>query len=256
LFPRRQCRPFSLSLDIDKEFVDAYLTITKHIQGIHSPISPTGTLSSPNHTFPKFVNSVELAGRPTDNYANAYTDFYGSGTPCIYKTGAAWHKRKGPEAQGIVREARPIYRHAIGPTWLSIGKSIYQSLDSIGVKWTSINPLAYVNAGEAQPFSPFVISIGVKPYSLLYDATVAAAKVVQEILADAGFPTIEVAFVESIVTHSFTAGPRLLSFDSLVNDVPELRKPFTSALGLSIATLKYPHYATTVSAKTTITSPS
>jgi len=87
----------------------------------------------------------------------------------------------------------------------------------------------------------------VKPHSLLYDAAVAAATVVKDILADAGFPAIEVAFVESVVTRSVAAGPKLLSFDPLLDDVPDLRKPFTTALGLSIAPLKYPHFEGTAS---------
>ena len=104
------------------------------------------------------------------------------------------------------------------------------------MQWTSINPLAYANAGESKPFCSLTLSIGVKPYSLLYDAAV-----VKEILAGAGFPDIEVVFVESVVTRS-VAGPKLLSFDPLFDEVPNLRKPFTTALGLSIAPLKYPHF--------------
>jgi hypothetical protein len=186
--------------------------------------------------------SLSEMTRLTDKYPNAYHDFHGSGTPCVFKSGPDWHVPKGPEAQRIVREARPVYRHAIGSTWLSIGKRIYQGLDSIDVKWTSINPLAYADVGKAEPFCSLILSIGVKPHSLLYDAAVAAAAVVKEVLAEAGFPTIEVAFVESIVTRSVTAGPKLLSFDPLLDDVPDLRKPFTTALGLSIAPLKYPHF--------------
>ena len=187
------------------------------------------------------------ATRLTGKYPNAYSDFYGSGTPCVFKSGPDWRVRKGPQAQGIVREARPVYRHAIGQTWLSVGKRIYHGLDSIGVKWTSINPFAYADAGEAKPFCSLILSIGVKPHSLLYDAAVAAATVVKDILADAGFPAIEVAFVESVVTRSVAAGPKLLSFDPLLDDVPDLRKPFTTALGLSIAPLKYPHFEGTAS---------
>ncbi|KIY44819.1 hypothetical protein FISHEDRAFT_77229 [Fistulina hepatica ATCC 64428] len=190
---------------------------------------------------------VSKATRLTDKYPNAYSDFYGSGTPCVFKSGPDWRVRKGPQAQGTVREARPVYRHAIGHTWLSIGKRIYHGLDSIGVKWTSINPFAYADAGEAKPFCSLILSIGVKPHSLLYDAAVAAATVVKDILAEAGFPAIEVAFVESVVTRSVAAGPKLLSFDPLLDDVPDLRKPFTTALGLSIAPLKYPHFEGTAS---------
>ncbi|KAI0056985.1 hypothetical protein BV25DRAFT_1831617 [Artomyces pyxidatus] len=192
-------------------------------------------------------NVVFKATRLTDKYPNAYSDFYGSGTPCVFKTGPDWRVREGPQAQGIVREARPVYRHAIGRTWLSIGKRICDDLDSTGVKWTSVNPLAYADAGQAEPFCPFILSIGVQPRSLLYDAAVAAAAVVKTILADAGFPAIEVAFVESVVSRSAAAGPKLLSFDPLLDDVPDLRKPFTATLGLSIAPLRYPRCEGTAS---------
>jgi hypothetical protein len=182
--------------------------------------------------------------RLNDKYPNAYSDFYPSGTPCIFKSGPDWPIRKGPQAQGIEREARPVYGHAIGPTWRSIGVEIYQYLDSMSLKWTSINPLAYANAGEAKPFCSLILSIGVKPHSLLYDAAVAATTTVKKILATAGFPDIEVAFVESVVTRSVTgtAGPKLLSFDPLLDEVPDLRKPFTTTLGLAIAPLRHPHF--------------
>ncbi|KAH9039473.1 hypothetical protein EDB83DRAFT_2507660 [Lactarius deliciosus] len=169
------------------------------------------------------------ATRLTDKYPYAYSDFYPSRTPCVFKSGPDW-------------PARPVYGHAIGPNWLSIGTRIYEYLDSISVEWTFINPLAYANAGEAKPFCSLILSIGVKPYSLLYEAAVAATTVVKEILAEAGFPDIEVAFVESVVTRSLATGPKLLSFDPILNNVPNLRKPFTTALGLSIAPLDYPHF--------------
>jgi hypothetical protein len=78
------------------------------------------------------------------------------------------------------------------------------------------------------------------PHSLLYEDAVAAAAIVKEILTEASFPDIEVAFVESLVTRS--AGPKLLSFNPLLDDIPELRKPFTPTLGLAIAPSKYPYY--------------
>ena len=219
------------SLNLDKWFAAACLAIPEQV-GNQSPLSHSETLVSP----------TTIPTRLTDRYANAYSDFYGSDTPCVFKSGPEWPVRKGPEAQGIIREARPVYRHAIGPTWLSIGTSIYQGLDSMGVMWTSINPLAYANEREARPFCSLILSIGVRPHSLLYDDAVAAADVVKKILAGAGFPNIEVAFVQSVVTHSVAVGPKPLSFDPLLDDVPDLRKPFTTTLGLSIAPLKYPHF--------------
>ncbi|KAI9512136.1 hypothetical protein F5148DRAFT_1165554 [Russula earlei] len=218
-------------LNLDEAFTAGCSAAFRQITN-HFPISPTDTLASP----------MPPLSALTDKYANAYSDFYGSGTPCVFKSGPDWPVRQGPQAQRFIREARPVYRHAIRSTWLSIGERIYQRLDSIGVKWTSINPLAYANAGEAKPFCSLILSIGVQPHSLVYDAAVAAADVVKKILVEAGFPSIEVAFVESVVTRSFATDPKLLSFDPLFDDVPELRKPFSTALGLSIAPLKYPYF--------------
>ncbi|KAH8916651.1 hypothetical protein BT69DRAFT_1287548, partial [Atractiella rhizophila] len=140
-----------------------------------------------------------------------------------------------------VREPRPIYRHSIQPIWGSVLTRIVTALDSLSVPLTSINPLAYADAGEAEPFCPFIISIGVKPNLFEYDDAVTAGAAVQSILEDVGHPTIEVAFVESVV-HRSSAGCKLLSFNPLLDKLPELRMPFTDALGLAIAPAKYPHY--------------
>ncbi|KAH9947295.1 hypothetical protein B0H21DRAFT_778635 [Amylocystis lapponica] len=181
------------------------------------------------------------ATRLTEKYPNAYSDFYGSGTPCVYKSGPDWPVRRGPLAQRNLREPRPVHGHAIQHTWVSIGTRICDELESVGIMWTSVNPLAYANAGEPKPFCPLIIRVGVNPGSLLYETAVAAAAVVKNILVDAGFPDIEVAFIESVATRFKVAfiesvatrftGPKLLSFNPLVDTVPDLRKPFTPVLG-------------------------
>jgi len=107
----------------------------------------------------------------------------------------------------------------------------YEHLDSMGVDWTSINPLAYANEEEAKPFCPFVISVGVTPRSLAYEDAVAAAGGIKEILTRSGLSGVEVAFVESVVKRS-VGRPKLLPFNPLLDDVPEHRKHFTSTLGL------------------------
>ncbi|PUU72514.1 hypothetical protein B9Z19DRAFT_1104352 [Tuber borchii] len=187
-------------------------------------------------------DAVFETARLTAKYPFAYTDFYGISTPCVYKSGPKWPVIKETQNRGIEREARPVYNHAITLSWLSIGNRIYCHLDSIGVKCTSINPLAYADIGDDHPFCSLIIVIGVKPYSLDYDTAVTAAAMVKEILGQAGFPNIEAAFVERVVTRAVRAEPKLLSFDPLLDYVSELQKPFTSALGLSIAPQKYPHF--------------
>ena len=240
--------PFNL----DEVFYDSCLNISEQLR-YQPPISPTSTPVSPTvYTFGKLdlnkgdnVNGIVVSdsSRLTDCYPAAYKDFFGmpSGAPCIYKSGPAWPERKGPEAQRFIREARPVYGHPIAGSWLKIGTDIYKFLDSCSVMWTSIDPVAFANAGEKTPFCPLIMWIGVKHETLLFDAAVAAADAIKRILSLAGFPEVEVAFRESEVTHS-VAGPKLLPFNPLVDPIPEFRKPFTPTLGLSIAPLKTPHY--------------
>ncbi|KAI5804629.1 hypothetical protein DFH27DRAFT_384356 [Peziza echinospora] len=179
----------------------------------------------------------------TDHYAAAYRDFFGtpSGAPCVYKSGPAWPERKGPEAWWYRREARPVYGHPITSAWHTVGTALYQALDACGVKWTSIDPVAFANAGERTPFCPLLMWIGVQHGTLGFGAAVAAADAVKAVLQRAGYPEIEVAFRMSEVT-CFARGPKLLPFKPLTDHIPEARKAFTPMLGLSIAPLKTPHY--------------
>lgn len=115
-------------------------------------------------------------------YPAAITDFYGSGTPCVYKTGPAWPVAQGPESQKIRRAARPIYKHGIASIWLDTAWRIVAGLETLHVDWNAVDPLAYANAGQTDLICDFVITISVKPLSLTYEAAVAAAQVVEGIL--------------------------------------------------------------------------
>ena len=240
--------PFNL----DEVFYESCLSISKQL-GNHPPISITSTLVSPTaYAFGKLgLNKgdndegivISDSSRLTDHYPAAYKDFYGvpSGATCIYKSGPAWPEHKGPRAQRFFREARPVYGHPIADSWLKIGTDIYKFLDSCSIMWTSIDPVAFANAGEKTPFCSLLMWIGVKHETLLFDAAVAAADAIKHTLGLAGFPEIEVAFRESEVTRSVT-GLKLLPFNPLIDPTPEFRKPFTPTLGLAIAPLKAPHY--------------
>ncbi|KAG8808704.1 hypothetical protein FRC17_003821, partial [Serendipita sp. 399] len=223
--------------DLDEEFYESCLNISKQL-GNQLPISTTSSKLDLNKG-----SVVSDSSRLTDRYLAAYKDFFGmpSGAPCIYKSGPAWPERKGPQAQRFIREARPVYGHPIAGSWLKVGMDIYKLLDSCSIMWTSIDPVAFANAGEKTPFCPLLMWIGVKHKTLLFDDAVAAANAIKRILSLAGFPEIEVAFRESEVIHS-VGGPKLLPFNPLVDPIPEFHKPFIPTLGLSIAPLKTPHY--------------
>ncbi|KAI0654558.1 hypothetical protein C8Q70DRAFT_516355 [Cubamyces menziesii] len=239
-------------LNLDPDFLELCLATFEN----HSPVPPTSTLvSSPEASIlaKRYVYGsgkteedivVSDPFRLTKYYPAAYKDFYGlpSNPPCVYKSGPAWSERTGPESYRIIREARPVYDHPIADQWHVIGTSIYESLDSQTVMWTSIDPVAFAEEGEVKPFCPLLMWIGVYPASLSYDAAIAAAEAIKKILTQAGFPEIEVAFRESVVTRSVAPVPKLLPFNPLRDPVPELLKPFTPTLGLSIAPLKTPYY--------------
>jgi hypothetical protein len=142
--------------------------------------SPTDTLVSPT-TGASFKADDDWS-RLTKFYPNAITDFYGSGTPCIFKKGTEWPVASGPNSQKIVRAARPIYSHPIQPTWLKTAWAIVNLLDSRQVKWNTVDPLAYANAGDTALICEFVITIAVLPGSLAYDTAVTAADAINEIL--------------------------------------------------------------------------
>ncbi|KAM5531763.1 hypothetical protein V8D89_014533, partial [Ganoderma adspersum] len=173
--------------------------------------------------------------RLTDNYPPAYTDFFG-----YYLGGAG-----GPRGQPFIREVRPIYDAEKVDDWRSVGEALWKYIDTLYIEWTFINPLAYANAGEATSFCSFVVIIGVKPYTVSFDRAVEVATVAEKMLHGAGFAEAEVAIVERERTPSVARGPQMLSFDPLLDNVPELRKLFTPTLGLPIAPLKFPPYAGT-----------
>jgi hypothetical protein len=146
--------------------------------------SPTETLDSPTAGVGSKADLVaeDDWSRLTDFYPNAITDFYGSGTPCVFKTGPEWPVARGPNSQKVVRAARPIYDHPIQPTWLKTAWAMVDVLDSLHVEWNAVDPLAYANAGDAALICEFVITIAVLPGSLAYAAAVAAADAVNKIL--------------------------------------------------------------------------
>jgi len=229
--------------DLNDFFVSC-IDIAVQEVGSQSPVSPISTLVSPASTFSKLdldkgVQDIAAPqSRLSDPYPAAFTDFYGlpSNPRCVFKTGDAWPVRTGPEAQRILREVRPVCDHPMQDRWLEIGQLIHEHLDSRDVKWSSIDPVRFAEAGK-EDVSVLYLWIGVIPGTL---AAKEAAEDCNDILAREGFPDVEVAFRESVVTQS--VGPKLLSFDPSVDPVPELRSPFTPTLGIQIAPLKTPYF--------------
>ncbi|KIY62483.1 hypothetical protein CYLTODRAFT_175680 [Cylindrobasidium torrendii FP15055 ss-10] len=187
-------------------------------------------------------NDSEHLGQLLDSYPAAITDFFGSGGFCIYKTGPAWPVAP-PNAQKLIRAARPYNNPEKAPIWTQVLKSIAAFLDSleVEVQLTAIDPLAYANVGEAKLFCNFVVVISVNPHTLAYQDAVAAAPGVLAILENAGFYDAQVAFVEALYRRRQV---KFMGFNPNfeLEGIANLRKPFTPSLGVSIALHDKPHY--------------
>ncbi|WVN86101.1 uncharacterized protein L203_101260 [Cryptococcus depauperatus CBS 7841] len=117
--------------------------------------------------------------------------------------------------------------------WCELGERVWVLLDDHKVRWTSIDVVAFAEAGK-RTFSLPLIWIGVEPGSLAYELANTAAEAVHFLLTEAGFR-------ESVITRSVD-GPKMLSVGPFNNFAREYGKHFTPALGLSIAPLKTPHF--------------
>ncbi|KAG0644346.1 hypothetical protein HOY80DRAFT_941397 [Tuber brumale] len=244
--------PYNNVCNLDPIFFEACLDVSQQTRkaATQPPLSPSSTLVSrtPATFGEPDVNSA--GSRLTAHYPDAFTDFHGtpSGAPCIYKTGPAWPKRQGgPHAQPYIREMRPVHGHPITTIWREFLKDVQAYLDvELGVTFTAIMGFGFANAKDETPFCPLLVIIGVPPDSLPFEAAKKAADYVKgTILSQAGFPTIDVAVREWATTLS-GRGPKLPSLNPLVDSVAEFRHPFTSTLGLYIASAKTPYIEGTV----------
>ena len=207
------------------------------------PVSSTVTFVSPTATP---FSDLDLAKEvPKDNlsqsYPGAFSDFYGLPTNpiCIYRTGDEWSVPKGPEAYRIPREARPVFNHPLQDVWPKLHIEVYEFLDSVGVIWSTIDPVRFAEKGKKEA-SPIHLWIGVVPKSLSFEDAQAAAVGCKQILASAGFPDIEIAFRESLYIRS--SGPQLLEHDPSEDPIADIRYPFTPSLGIQIAPKDTPHF--------------
>nr|ODN94613.1 hypothetical protein L204_04748 [Cryptococcus depauperatus CBS 7855] len=141
--------------------------------------------------------------------------------------------RTGPESQRIIREARDVHGHPMQAVWSELGERVCALHDGHKVRWTSIDVVAFAEAGK-RTFSLPLIWIGIEPGSLAYELVNTAAEAVHFLLTEAGFR-------ESVITCSVD-GPKMLSVGPFNHSVREYGKHFTPALGLSIAPLKTPHF--------------
>lgn len=143
-------------------------------------------------------------------------DFYYAGLPSspvlVARTRATpWVAPTGMKAYRQLKELRPVGYHAIKDVWEdNLAIKLYTLLDSMGVKWTSIDVVRIVNAGAPSNSAPVIIWIGVAPESLSGDDGVVVAHKFRELLVESDIVDVEVEIRESVVTR-LAGGPKLLA---------------------------------------------
>lgn len=132
-------------------------------------------------------------------YPDAYTDFHGlpSGAKCLFKTGPAW-----PKPPGFSRELRPV-RYGdvpIADSSHQIGEKIIELFESRKIRLNTVDYVGIGNVGDAKPFCPLLVWIGVQPDTLDFEDAKSAAEYVKDtILVEVGISGVEVAIRECIV---------------------------------------------------------
>ena len=86
------------------------------------------------------------------------------------------------------------------PPRRELGERVYALLDDKGARWTSIDSLAFAEAGEPT-FSPLLIWIGVEPKSLTYEPANTKAEAVTSSLVQVGFNGFEIGFHQSVISR-------------------------------------------------------
>lgn len=227
-------------MNFDSEFFNSCVAVAQQ-ESTGSPVSPTtvGDFDlSKIKDIPEDILPQSLL--ISDSYPGAFSDFYGfpSHPICVYRTGDEWPVPKGPQAQHVPREARPVCNHQIRAVWRTLGEQVYKFLNSLEVLWSTIDPVRFAEEeGEA---GPLYLWVGVNPRSLSLEVAKAAAVGCKEILTTARFPDIEIAFRESVFTRS--VGPRLLNHVLPIDPTADIRSPFTGTLGVQIAPRNIPHF--------------
>ena len=207
---------------ISQTFIDACISVRYHD---HPPtddlsLADDSMASSP---FPPSVAKLEAI-------------FYYSGLPSgpklVSRTGPIpWKPPTGPEAYRVLRELRQIFNHKI-----MCPDKVIAYLDSLKIKWTSIDGVRFAKFEEAP--GPVVLWIGVTPEALSGEDAHTAAFGCLGILKGFDITDVDVEFRESVYTRS--VGPRLLEpvFDS--DPTVDVCGPLTSVLGLQIAAGRTP----------------
>ena len=181
---------------ISQAFVDACISVSYHDR------------PSPDF-FPLFDDSVASTSHLSVSELEAI--YYYAGLPSspklISRTGTIpWKPPTSMEAYRVLRELRPVFNHKIITVWNVLADKVLEYLDSLKIRWTSIDGVRFAEIGKAP--GPVVLWIGVTPKSLSGEDAHTAAFGCLDILKKFDITDVDVEFRESVYTRSL--GPKLL----------------------------------------------
>ncbi|KAF8992678.1 hypothetical protein BDQ17DRAFT_1546371 [Cyathus striatus] len=161
----------------------------------------------------------------------------------LFRIGAPFQRPTGPEAYRVPKINRPVFDDKFAAVWEDMGTRIYKYLDSVSIKWTTIDVAHFAEPMKYDPFlteetvGPIVLWIGVIPTSLPRELAEEAAYACKNILLSFDFGDVEVAFRESIFRRYTRT---LLDYVPTEDPVSAFCGPLTAALGLPIASIQTP----------------
>jgi len=170
--------------------------------------------------------------------------FYYAGLPSspvlVARTGTtSWKAPTGLEAYRKLKDLRPVGNHALKSVWEdNLALELHTLLDSMEVKWTSMDVVRIGDVGESS--APVILWIGVMPASLSANDGALVASKCQELLVRYDIPDVDVEIRESVVIRSGGDGPKLLMSPKWSDHAIDTREPLTTTLGLHICAQSTP----------------
>ncbi|KAF8988531.1 hypothetical protein BDQ17DRAFT_1334507 [Cyathus striatus] len=152
----------------------------------------------------------------------------------VYRLGAPFRRPTGFEAYRVPKTIRPVFDDKFATIWEDMGKLIYKYLNSVAVKWTTIDVVRFAEPINYRKFEetvgPIVLWIGVIPRTLTYKLAKDVAHACKNIL-------ISFAFRESRFRRY---NRMLLDHVPSADPISSFCGPLTAALGLPIASIQTP----------------
>jgi len=161
------------------------------LSGLNAPV--TDELASPQDSSASFRLPL------SDVEAKKYYHGLPSKPILVARTGTdTWKQPSGPWPCLPVKELRTVGNHPLREVWgKKFAVQICKILDSMGVKWTSMDPVRIGVEGES--VAPVIVWIGVQPNTLSGKDGLAAAQECKELLVANDIYDVEIEIRESVV---------------------------------------------------------